>query len=152
MLKITQIFLTSPNDSDEDIIIVPGKDLHYISFTMGGLTFPVAVLRFRYRLEESVVYDLFRSVDILKETGTLYPNHNVTIIPASKNFSASIKYLKDAIQAQTEYVKARKVIIDMRSGGHCKPEDDENYIIELERLLRLTNNTEYIILRQRTPC
>ena len=124
-----------------EIVITPGESLHYISWAHNNsMAFSFAILLFNYGIPELEIRRLFDYVNYKRETGTLYPQHNVTILPEYKDtFKDEDVYAQfhDAMKAQNQLIKANCVVFDMRSGAYSGPGGDFEYLRMLKHNLLL---------------
>ena len=107
------------------------QDIHYISWTpyagtgSGGYKFTgyTSMAWANYitfstlGISEIEAIRYFRKIDANSETGTFYPQANITIMPNCKNYSDHeiYRHFNDALKCQTSLVRARNVIFDMRN-------------------------------------
>ena len=78
----------------------------------------------------------YQRIDDANETGTFYPAANITIMPsAGQPYSDEMiyKHFNDAMKAQYELIKAKKLIFDMRGYSYINPHkknkvDDTEYL------------------------
>ncbi|MFO7801352.1 MAG: hypothetical protein R6V55_03535 [Desulfovermiculus sp.] len=117
---------TDPNFAS----LVKNGDIHYVSLAEPGLNVVSAVILgcgFDHRERN----DFMRRVNHAKETGTLYPKANITLLPVPRasyggmddniyhdgEYSQAeiVAQLLDAFKAQTEYIKSRAMYFDFRN-------------------------------------
>ena len=112
------------------------KGIYYISWTpfsnmsrtgYSQMAWVDAVIR-RNLNSDLDIENNYLEVDSKSEVGTLYPRLNVTLIPSSrKNCSEQeiSKQIEDVLTAQTEYIKAENIIIDMRNHSYVNPQTNK---------------------------
>jgi hypothetical protein len=127
-MKIT--FLEA--DQEIDILsLLKQKSIHYVSIAMPGLTIASAAIQivggfdFRHR------NDFMMQVNHAKETGTLYPQVNLTLLPSPTASYGGLdstiyhpdgdyppdlvfSHILDAFKANTEYIKSSRMYFDFR--------------------------------------
>jgi hypothetical protein len=110
-------------DADPFIEDLKSGNCHLVSIGAIGLTNFSAYCEFGcgINLDEQAKY--VRRVNQKKETGTIFPKANITILPhlhttTSKSSEETIKaHLRDALIAEKEYLKTKFVVFDYRSCG-----------------------------------
>ena len=128
--------------TDETFMPDLKKSIHYISWTpysswsisgYSSLTWVYAVVT--RKLSEKEAIAVFYEVDRNNETGTLYPAHNITIMPSRMQPYSDgeiYQHFNDAMKAQNEYIHAKNIVFDMRNYHYINPKtdhvDDEEYL------------------------
>lgn len=123
------ITISRKKSTDSDYMErLKNKSIHIVTFAQMGLTFSHEYLRSIIK-DEKMLFDLISQVCRKKETGSLVPFANLTILPVEYLFypvmggeAISEKYsdedyknfLRDAIKAEIEYVKSGKMVFDFR--------------------------------------
>lgn len=127
-----------------DELFVPdlNKSIHYISWT------PYNAMSVTGYSQMSWVYEIakrnlpgidldkaFQTIDYSNETGTFFPQANITIMPSyGQPYSDETvcKHFNDAMKAQNQLINAEYIIFDMRSYAYINPHtnnvDDEEYL------------------------
>lgn len=122
------------------------KNIHYITWTprsdwplkykdsyvpYSGLSYPFAVLY-------SAGFDpipFFMMVDQNGETGTLYPDANITIMPSGVFEDEDIyKHFGDAVEAQ-RLIKAESIIFDFRFYNYISPHSFKSNNLEYYKMI-----------------
>ena len=140
-----ELHLKLPFDKDKqdfekienlDIIVAAKDKYHIVSVGIIGLTFFSTVCDFGFGIGQPEQESLIQPVLDNKETGTLFPKSNLTILPYRYKTNAGYtwdgtdvtggegfateeikKHILDALQAETDHVKSGKVIFDFRDLG-----------------------------------
>lgn len=118
------------------------KSIHYISWTpystlsvtgYSRMTYVDAIVR--SDLPDINPEELYRRIDFLNETGTLYPKVNITIMPSYRQPYSDeeiYRHFNDAMKAQNLYIHADNIIFDMRNYSYISPytnqPNDKEYI------------------------
>ncbi len=105
-------------------------ECHYVSVAMPGLTFASSYIEFAGNFSVEQRNGFMTTVNRAKETGTLYPKLNLTLLPSpsasytgfdyteynSGDFSTDevIRHILDAFKANSEYIKSKKMYFDFR--------------------------------------
>jgi hypothetical protein len=116
---------------DFDIIDAARKGYHIITVGVIGLTNFSAVCQFAFGIDQYEQDRLITLVNTKRETGTLFPKYNLTILPYrfrttpfmtigtydytnGKGFSDNevATHIKDALKAETDYIKSNKLVFD----------------------------------------
>ena len=124
-----------------DIIEASKNDYHIVNVGIIGLTFFSTVCEFGFGIKQQEQEFLIQPILNKKETGTIFPKAKLTIFPHRFKTNAGYtwdstditrgegftteeikKFILDALQAETKYIKSGKVIFDFRDLG------DEMYI------------------------
>ena len=80
-------------------------------------------------LDFSRTMDIFVKINTTSETATLYPKAPITIMPQGDFDDKTIyKHFDDALKAQNIYIKAKRVIFDMRNYNYNHPRGNEEYV------------------------
>ena len=140
--------LTLLDNNDIDFIpLLREGSVHYVSVAMPGLTVANANIEFAGGFDVRQRNDFMMQVNRARETGTLYPKVNVTLLPspsASYGGLDSVTYhggdypagdvvvhMLDAFKANAEYVKSAKMYFDFR----CLCVSDDLYVSCLEEAM-----------------
>jgi hypothetical protein len=131
-MKIT--YLKRDDQWGEDVNFfeeLPKKKIHYVSVAMPGLTMASSFIDAAgFSTEER--YALMDSVNQAKETGTLYPKANITLLPSPRakdrmgfnvdvfndgDYSKEeiIYHIKDAFKANKDFIKSETMFFDFRN-------------------------------------
>lgn len=127
-----------------DEVFVPdlNKSIHYISWT------PYHAMSVTEYAQMSWVYEIarrnlpgidldkaFRTIDYSNETGTFFPQANITIMPSYRqpySDETVYKHFNDAMKAQNQLINAENIVFDMRYYAYINPYtnnvDDEEYL------------------------
>ena len=84
MIRLIEINQKFPGDIIEDV--KSGK-VHVVCIAQNGLTHLNVYAELYYKLPKELVNQCVNSVNSKKETGTLFPQANITILPKSENKS-----------------------------------------------------------------
>jgi len=105
MMKLT--VLKRGKDLDEDMATDPdfvsllkARDIHYVSLAVPGLTVVSACVEFAGGFDVRQRNDFMLRVNRAKETGTLYPRANISLLPSP---TASYAGLDHNVHRQGEY-------------------------------------------------
>jgi len=139
---------------DFDIVDAARKGFHIVTIGFIGLTNFSAICQFAFGIDQNEQYEFIQLVNSKKETGTLWPKYNLTILPYrylttpvmtigtydftdGKNFSNNEvrTHLEDALEAEIKYIKSGKIVFDFFNLG----EDIARYTRILIDLLTLDN-------------
>jgi hypothetical protein len=105
------------------------NNAHYISWAYPGLTYSAHFCQNGLKVNAETYKTLFMEINSKGETGTLYPRVNMTFLPINKaNYymgtivhrneeytrEEEICHLKDALIANRDYIKAKKLYLDIR--------------------------------------
>jgi hypothetical protein len=107
-------------DADPFIEDLKSGNCHLVSIGAIGLTHFSAYCEFGCGLNQDKQAKYVRRVNQKKETGTIFPKANITIIPhlhstPSRYSKETIKaHLRDALIAEKEYLKTKFVVFDYR--------------------------------------
>lgn len=141
MLKVEKI---KPIDNDKLICELKDGSSHYISWAIPGLTFATEFCKSGLNNNATNYKDLFAKINIARETGTLYPQANMTFLPVEKanyymgteihydgEYTAEEKlsHMKDVLIANRDYIKVKRLYLDVRD-----LELDASYIGKMDYL------------------
>ena len=143
-------FLKRDTEFGEDIDFVPllqNGSVHYISVAMPGMTVASTNIEFAGGFSVDERNQFMMIVNRAQETGTLYPKINITLLPSPSasylggdmsiyndgDYSEQeiINHIKDAFQANSEYIKSDKMYFDFRN--LCVSE--EHYVTCLKKTI-----------------
>ncbi|WP_145931097.1 hypothetical protein [Immundisolibacter cernigliae] len=131
-MKIT--YLKRDDQWGEDVNFyeeLPKNKIHYVSVAMPGLTMASSFIDDAgFTTEERCA--LMNTVNQAKETGTLYPKANITLLPSpiakdrmgfnldvfnDGDYSKKeiISHMEDAFKANKEYIKSKTMYFDFRN-------------------------------------
>ncbi len=121
---------------DFDIFDAAKNGYHIISVAFIGLTNFSSVCQYGFKIDQNEQDRLITPINSNKETGTVFPKHNLTILPYryrttpimtvgeydytnGKGFSIDEVevHIKDALKAETDYIKCGKLVFDFRDFG-----------------------------------
>lgn len=121
---------------DYDIIDSANNGFHIISVAFIGLTNFSSVCQYGFGIDQYEQERLITPINTKKETGTIFPKHNLTILPyryrttpvmtvdeydytSGKGFTIDEVevHLKDALITETDYIKSNKLVFDFRDLG-----------------------------------
>ena len=134
------IVLKRGRDVDEDmaadvdfVSLLKARDIHYVSLAIPGLNVVSACVEFAGGFDVGRRNDLMLRVHRAKETRTLYPQANITLLPSPTasyggldhsihhegDYSEAeiVAQLLEAFKANSEYIKSRTVYFDFRNLG-----------------------------------
>lgn len=140
---------------DEKFVPNLNKSIHYISWTpyhtmsVTGYAKMSWVYAITMRNLPGVDLDkVFRAIDYSNETGTFFPQANITIMPSYRqpySDDTIYKHFNDAMKAQNQLIHAENIIFDMRYYSYINPRtnsvDDEEY---LEMIDHSSTTTEIV--------
>ncbi len=128
-MRIT--YLKHEDDSIDFVPLLKSGSIHYVSVAMPGLTFASANIEFAGGFNVGQRNDFMMTVNRAKETGTLYPRVNITLLPSPSasyggmdsniyndgDYSAEevITHILDAFKANSEYIKSNRMYFDFRN-------------------------------------
>ena len=123
-------------DNEFNIFDSAKNGYHIISVAFIGLTNFSAVCQYGFGIDQPEQERFITPINTKKETGTLFPKYKLTILPYRYKTSALmnvdtydytngkgftrdevIVHIKDAIKAETEYIKSGKLVFDFRDLG-----------------------------------
>ena len=127
-------------DVDEDmatdidfVSVLKARDIHYVSLAVPGLTVVSACVEFGGGFDVRRRNDFMLRVNRAKETGTLYPQANITLLPSPTasyggmdhnvhhqgEYSEAevVAQILDAFKANSQYIKSRRMYFDFRNLG-----------------------------------
>lgn len=142
-------------DVDEDmatdidfISLLKAGDIHYVSLAVPGLTVVSACVEFGGGFDVRRRNDFMLRVNHAKETGTLYPQANITLLPSptasyggmDHNVHRQGEYseaevvvqILDAFKANSQYIKSRRMYFDFRNLGV----NESHYLRSLRSAIR----------------
>jgi hypothetical protein len=121
---------------DFDIFDAAKNGYHIISVAYIGLTNFSSVCQYGFNIDQYEQDRLITPINTKKETGTVFPKHNLTILPYryrttpvmtvgeydytnGKGFSIDEVevHIKDALKAETDYIKCGKLVFDFKDFG-----------------------------------
>jgi hypothetical protein len=124
-------FLKHDDNSIDCVGLLKSGSIHYVSVAMPGLTFASANVEFAVGFNIGQRNDFMMTVNRAKETGTLYPKANITLLPSPSasyggmdsntyndgDYSAEevCAHILDAFKANSQYVKSKKMYFDFRN-------------------------------------
>jgi len=137
-MKLT--VLKRGKDSDEDmatdidfVSLLKSRDIHYVSLAVPGLTVVSACVEFAGGFDVRRRNDFMLRVNHAKETGTLYPQANITLLPSPTASYGGLDHnvhhegeyseaevvaqILDAFKANSQYIKSRTMYFDFRNLG-----------------------------------
>jgi hypothetical protein len=137
-MKLT--ILKRGKDVDEDmatdidfVSLLKARDIHYVSLAVPGLTVVSQCVEFGGGFDVRQRNDFMLRVNHAKETGTLYPQANITLLPSptasyggmDQNVHHEGEYseaqvvaqILDAFKANSQYIKSRTIYFDFRNLG-----------------------------------
>jgi len=137
-MKLT--VLKRGKDVDEDmatdidfVSLLKARDIHYVSLAVPGLTVVSACVEFAGGFDVRRRNDFMLRVNHAKETGTLYPQANISLLPSptasyggmDHNVHHDGEYTEaevvaqilDAFKANSQYIKSRTMYFDFRNLG-----------------------------------
>ena len=119
-----------------DIIEAAKSGYHIISVGFIGLTNFSTVCQYGFNLDQYEQDKLITPINSKKETGTVFPKYNLTILPYryrttpvmtvgeydytnGKGFAIDEVeiHIKDALKAETDYIKSGKLVFDFKDLG-----------------------------------
>lgn len=119
------------DDSMDLVSLLKTGSVHYVSVAMPGLTVASAAIEFAGGFDTRHRNDFMMTVNRAKETGTLYPRVNISLLPSPAasyggvdsniyhdgDYSEEevIAHMLDAFKANSEYIKSRKMYFDFRN-------------------------------------
>lgn len=138
MIRLT--ILKRGKDANEDMATDPdfvsllkAGDIHYVSLAVPGLTVVSACVEFAGGFDVGQRNDFMLRVNHAKETGTLYPQVNITLLPSptasyggmDQNVHHEGEYsnervlaqIFDAFKTNSQYIKSRTMYFDFRNLG-----------------------------------
>lgn len=120
----------NPGDHIDFIPLLKNGSTHYVSVAMPGLTIACHNIEFAGGFDYRHRNDFMMTVNRAKETGTLYPKVNITLLPSPSasyggmdsnmynegDYSEEevIVHILDAFKANSEYIKSRTMYFDFR--------------------------------------
>ncbi|MCL5029776.1 MAG: hypothetical protein M1480_12260 [Bacteroidetes bacterium] len=136
-LKVQRLPYASLLEDNEFNVIKAAKNgFHIISVAFIGLTNFSAVCQYGFGIEQPEQERFITPINTKKETGTLFPKYKLTILPYRYKTSAFMNvdkydytngkgftrdevmvHIKDAIIAETDYIKSGKLVFDFRDLG-----------------------------------
>ena len=121
---------------DFNIFDAAKNGYHIISVAFIGLTNFSSVCQYGFNIDQYEQDRLITPINTKKETGTVFPKHNLTILPYryrttpvmtvgeydytnGKGFSIDEieVHIKDALKAETDYIKCGKLVFDFKDFG-----------------------------------
>ena len=127
--------------------LLENGSVHYISIAMPGLTVASTNIQFAGGFDVDERNQFMMMVNRAQETGTLYPRVNITLLPSPSasyfvgdnhiyndgDYSEQevINHIRDAFQANSEYIKSDKMYFDFRN--LCVSED--HYVTCLKKTI-----------------
>jgi len=124
-------YLKSNDDSVDFVDLLKKGDCHYVSIAMPGLTTASANIEFAGGYNVGQRNDFMMTVNRAKETGTLYPRVNITLLPSpSASYSGIdsntyndgdysknevINHILDSFKANSQYINSNKMYFDFRN-------------------------------------
>lgn len=131
-MKIT--FLKRDSEFGEDIDFIPllkAGSVHYVSIAMPGLTVASHNIESAGGFDVGQRNDFMMTVNRAKETGTLYPVINITLLPSPSasylgvdsniyndgDYSEKevVAHILDAFKANSDYIKSETMYFDFRN-------------------------------------
>lgn len=121
---------------DFDIFKAAKNGYHIISVAFIGLTNFSSVCQYGFNIDQYEQDRLITPINTKKETGTVFPKHNLTILPyryrttpvmtvgeydytKGKGFTIDEveEHIKDAFKAEIDYIKSNRLVFDFRDFG-----------------------------------
>ena len=121
---------------DFDIFKAAKNGYHIISVAFIGLTNFSSVCQYGFNIDQYEQDRLITPINTKKETGTVFPKHNLTILPYryrttpvmtvgeydyTKGKGCTIdeveEHIKDAFKAEIDYIKSNRLVFDFRDFG-----------------------------------
>lgn len=106
------------------------KKCHIVTLAYLGLNFSNEYIKVATNNDEKFAFDLVQEICTKKETGSLFPVANLTLIPveylhypvmggrviSEDNYTENQfrEFIEDAFKAETEYIKSGKMVFDFR--------------------------------------
>ncbi len=150
-MKTTK-YLTRRTEFGEEVDFGPllqNGSVHYVSVAMPGLTVASTYIESTGGFSVNERNQFMMMVNRAKETGTLYPKINITLLPSPRasylggdvnvyndgDYSELevINHIKDAFKANSEYIKSDKMYFDFRN--LCVSE--EHYLTCLKKTVKM---------------
>lgn len=148
-MKIT--LLKRGKNVDEDmatdidfVALLKARKIHYVSLAVPGLTVVSSCVEFGGGFDVRRRNDFMLQVNHAKETGTLYPQANISLLPSptasyggmdhnvhhDSDYTENeiVVHILDAFKANSLYIKSRTMYFDFRNLGLC----ETRYINALE--------------------
>ena len=123
-------FLARNDDSSDLVASLKTGACHYVSLAVPGLTCASACVEYAGGFNLSQRNDFMMTINRAKETGTLYPKVNITLLPSptasyggtDSNTHNDGEYtdaeivvqLRDALKANAEYIRNETLYFDFR--------------------------------------
>jgi hypothetical protein len=124
-------FLQHDDNNIDFVDLIKTGSCHYVSVAMPGLTVASANIEFAGGFNVGQRNDFMMTVNRAKETGTLYPRVNITLLPSPSasyggmdsntyndgDYSEQkiIAHILDAFKANSQYIKSSKMYFDFRN-------------------------------------
>ena len=146
--------------TEETFIPNLSQDIHYISWTpySGRSTSGYSQMAYvdtvvRKNLNKLNIYtkpeSFYQQIDEANETGTFYPDINITLMPSAKGVYSDEEiyhHISDAFKAQNKLIHAKTVIFDMRAYSYYDPHtegyDNAEYLHMIDYLTGRSNHLE----------
>jgi|GEM_PF-2082805 len=126
------ITLLEHDDNSIDFVdLLKRGNCHFVSVAMPGLTFGSHYIEFAGGFDVRRRNDFMMTVNRAKETGTLYPKVNITLLPSPSasygGFDTNeyndgdypeaevVAHLLDAFKANSDYIKSKVMYFDFRN-------------------------------------
>ena len=143
------LIIRDQEDLDIDwAALLKNRSCHYVSVAMPGLTVVSANIEHAGGFDTRQRNDLMMKVNHARETGTLHPRVNITLIPSpSANYTGMdvvqyhhgdypqedvVAHILDAFEANTKHVKSDKMYFDFR----CLCVSDTLYVSCLRKAMQ----------------
>ncbi len=128
--KVGITILNHDDDAVDFVELLKDRAIHYVSVAMPGLTVVSANIEFAGGFNIAQRNDLMMAVNRTKETGSLYPKVNITLLPSpsasyggldSNSYNNGdyseeevVIHILDAFKANSQYIKSDTMYFDFR--------------------------------------
>jgi hypothetical protein len=124
MIELIETSQKFPGDIINDV--KSGK-IHIVCMAQNGLTHLNVYAELYYKIPRLIINQCVEHVNLKKETGTLYPHANISIIPKSENYTDWNKNplrlnvqelqscISDVFKANQEYLKSEIIYFTLES-------------------------------------
>lgn len=129
-MDITFLKCMTEDIYEELVQSLKSGSIHYVSVAMPGLTIASSLIEFAGGFDVRQRNDFMMTVNRAKETGTLYPRVNITLLPSpSASYGGMysdiyndgdysdevvIAHILDAFKANSKYIKSKRIYFDFR--------------------------------------
>lgn len=127
---VTITFLERNDESIDLVALLKTGACHYVSLAVPGLTCASACVEYAGDFNTGQRNDFMMAINHAKETGTLYPKVNITLLPTPKasyggmdsnthnkgeyRDAEVIAQLRDALKANSDYIRNETLYFDFR--------------------------------------